>query len=240
MVDTGKDVEHVNARRPISFVAEPIISSFVFKRRSNPRAGFAEMVAHLTEAVRKDPEMREAFAAFQNNFSGVVLTQEDAVRLTAVEKRGAAKLGIKVGPLPTAIGPGLTLMYDAAIETLRSSDKPIKPDMINPRMIRMIGRSLDQLLPLLGSTSATALELALDDKGYKDHLSQTATEIGNVYFNSNWNTQCEFCRFESRDEDGNTTGVHCGTEEECDQMGIILIILLVVIVVKELWDWLWD
>ena len=72
------------------------------------------------------------------------------------KKRGAGKLKINVGSLPSSIGPGLAYMYDAALQTLRSTDEPIKPELINARAIRFVERSLDTVLPLIGSTSVTA------------------------------------------------------------------------------------
>jgi hypothetical protein len=95
------------------------------KRRSNPSAAFAEMVKHFLARVRENDEMAQAFDSFQKHFKGVMLTQEDAIRLAALNKCGAGELGIKVGSWPPALGPGLAFMYHAGLRALQSTDHPI-------------------------------------------------------------------------------------------------------------------
>ena len=133
--------------------------------------------------------------------------------------------------------PGLSLMYDAAIETLRSTDLPIESDIINARAIRAVERSFDRVLPLIGSTTVTALELALDDEGLADRLRQRAYELGTSYLVPLPPGVCEHCTFEVY-EDGELVRSGCGTKEECDAMLIIVIVLVVIWLLKELWDWL--
>ena len=129
-------------------------------------------------------------------------------------------------------------MYDAALETLRSTDLPIEPEMIGPRAIRTVERSLDSALSFVGSLSVIALELALEDKRYRDHLHQRASELGTAVPLDQWSGPCDYCTFEEKDAQGNTIKVICGTKEACEAFGLLFIILLIVLVLKALWDWL--
>jgi hypothetical protein len=220
-----------------SILVDFTVSPFSLKRRSNPSAAFAEMVDGFSAALRKDDELASAFASFQEHFKGVVLTQEDAVRLAALDARGADKLGIEVGEWPSTTGPGLAFMYDAALETLRSSDLPIEPGLISARAIRMFERSLDTALPLLGSMTVTAVELALDDDRFRDRLRASGSELG-VAYKDQWQGPCEDCIFEEKDAQGNVVRVTCGTKQQCETFGLILLIILILLLLKALWDWL--
>ncbi|MEV6768552.1 hypothetical protein AB0N05_07940 [Nocardia sp. NPDC051030] len=209
---------------------------FTLKRRSNPKAAFNEMIDHLLTAVAEDDEMAKAFSSFQRHFKGVMVEREDAVRLADLYKRGAGDLGIKVGLLPPEIGPGLAYMYDAAIETLRSTDHVIKPETVGPRAIRFVERSLKTTLPLVGSMSVVALEQALEDKDYSDRLHQRAVEIGPAFLNQPPGV-CEFCELSVTDQFGNITA-WCGSKNECDNAGGIFILALLLWGLVELLDWL--
>jgi hypothetical protein len=220
-----------------SILVDIIVSPFSLKRRSNPSAAFAEMMDRFSVAIREDDDMARAFASFQERLKGVVLGQDDAVRLAALEARGADELGIKVGSWPSAMGPGLAYMYDAALETLRSTDHPIDPELIGVRAIRLVERSLDSALLLVGSMSVSALELALDDKRFSDQLRQRASEIGTAYLNGQPGP-CDFCIFDSLDKDGNVIGSRCGTEDECKTVGGLIIIIIILLLLGKLWDWL--
>jgi hypothetical protein len=231
----GYGEDSARERKPI-FV-DVTISPFSLKRRSNPTAAFAEMMDRFSAATREDEDMARAFASFQKRFKGVILEQKDAVRLAALDERGAGKLGIKVGSWPPAIGPGLAFMYDAALEILRSSDLAIEPELIGPQAIRMVERSLDNALPMVGSMSVTAVELALGDKRFSDHLRQRASEIGTAYLD-NPPGPCEYCEFSVKDKDGNITDTVCGTKDSCNTFGWVIIIILVLGLLKDIWDWL--
>ena len=244
-VSTARAKSPVNSKAEVregafkrtSILVDICASPFALKRRSNPSAAFAEMVHSFFAATREDDNVARAFASFQKHFKGVVLGQEDAIRLNALKKRGADKLRIKVGSWPSSIGPGLAYMYDAGLETLRSSDKPIEPELIRARAIRIVEGSLDSVLALIGSMSVTALGLALNDDGFHDHLRIRASQLGTAYL-YNPPGPCDYCIFEEKDEFGNVVNLYCGTKQECDTAGAIFIILLILALLDALWDWL--
>jgi hypothetical protein len=237
LVNSKAEVLKATIKRTDILVNIPV-SPFALKRRSNPSAAFAEMVTSFFTAVSKDKEVASAFASFQKHFKGVGLEQEDAIRLDTLMKRGAGKLKIKVGSLPSSIGPGLAYMYDAALETLRSSDHPIEPELIRARAIRIVERSFDTVLPLIGSMSVTALELALDDKKFHDHLSNRASEVETAYLPPRPSGPCEFCEIDMKGPDGQITGTYCGTQAECNALGVIVLVLFIIWLGSEIWDWL--
>jgi hypothetical protein len=220
-----------------SILLDITVSPFSVKRRSNPSGAFAEMMHRFAVAVREDDDMARAFASFQARFKGVVLEQEDAVRLAELEARGAGDLKIEIGTWPSAMGPGIAYMYDAALETLRSTDHPIEPELIGAKAIRAVERSLDSVLPLLGSMSVKALELALDDKRFSDQLRQRATEVGTAYLD-NPIGPCTNCIFEIKDHNGNVINTVCGTKDECDSIIGWIIIALTLLLLGKLIDWL--
>jgi hypothetical protein len=132
---------------------------FALLRLSNPAAAFAALKDELFEAVRRDRELAEAFESLKK-FKIKFNTREDAQQLADLRRRGADDLGIKVGTLPLAIGPGIAFMYDAAIEALRSNSRPIEPSIFTPRSMRIAERLVDVVFEKTGACSVTALELA--------------------------------------------------------------------------------
>jgi hypothetical protein len=224
------------AREPGTLSVEVAISRFTLKRRSNPAAAFAEMLDRLLAAATGDTETARAFASFQKTLKGVAVEHDDAVRLAALRERGSDALAIKVGSLPPAVGPGLAYLYDAALETLRSTDRRIMPEMIDARAILVAERSLKNALPLLGSMSVTALELALTDKQFGERLHQRAAALGVVYLNQPPGI-CEFCEISVTEADG-TVNMWCGSKTECDNLGGIFILALLLWGLYELLDWL--
>jgi hypothetical protein len=223
-----------------SILLDVDIIPFTVKRRSDPSAAFAELMDRFLAATREDGETAAAFASFQERFKGVALEQEDAARLAELEARGAGKLGIEVGSMPLAVGPGLAYMYDAALETLRSTDRPIRPGLIGARAIRMVERSLESTLPILGSMSVSALQLALDDDRFRDRLRERASELGVAYFDD-WAPPpglCEYCIIQIKDKDGQIVSTTCGTKTECELGGGIFLLLLLLGLLGALFDWL--
>src|SRR5262245_21925353 len=90
---------------------------FSLLRRSNPKAAFDLMMRRLMAATKEKPDVAKAFASFQKNFRGVMLTQEDAKSLAKLQARSKKK--IKIGHLPSELCPGLAFAYDAGLQVLR-------------------------------------------------------------------------------------------------------------------------
>jgi hypothetical protein len=237
MSHRSKGTAQESVRNPRSILVDFAVTPFSVKRRSNPSAAFAEMMERFSAATRENQEMARAFASFQEQFKGVVLERHDAVRLADLEARGAGNLAIKVGSWPSAMGPGFAYMYDAALETLRSTDLPIEPNLIGARAIRMLERSLGSALPVIGAMSVDALELALNDDRFADRLRDRAAELGVVYLNQPPGP-CEYCVFQLEDDQGNIIDIRCGTKDECDLAAGLFLILLLLALLGELWDWL--
>jgi hypothetical protein len=237
MTHRSQDSSESSVRVARSILVDLVATPFSVKRRSNPSAAFAEMMNHFITATRENDEMAKAFASFQANFKGVALTREDAVRLADLEARGAGKLGITVGSWPLAMGPGLAYMYDAALETLRSTDRPIEPGLVGARAIRMLERSLEGALPIVGAMSVDALELALNDDRFADRLRDRAAEVGVLYLNQPPGP-CEHCIIQVEDENGQVIDATCGTEDECALLGGLFLFLLLLSLLGALWDWL--
>lgn len=219
-----------------SILVDIRISPFSIKRRTAPSAAFKELTERLSTGIREDDDMAKAFAGLQERFKGVALTQEDAVRLAAVEARGAGDLGITAGSWPPVLGAGLAFMYNAALETLRSTDLPIEPQLFGARAIRLTQGLLEEALPNLGSLGVSAFELALDDRVFADQLKQAASGLGVAYLD-NWHGPCETCEIQTTDVDGHVSSI-CGTADECNDLLIVIVILLLLGLLKALWDWL--
>jgi hypothetical protein len=221
----------------MSILVDIAVTPFSVKRRSNPEAAFAEMMDRFLVATSENDEMAKAFASFQEHFRGVALKKSDAIRLADLEGRGARQLGIKVGRFPWPMGVGIAYMYDAAIETLRSTDLPIEPELIGARAIRMLERSLDTALPLVGSMSVSALELALNDDLFADRLRGRASKLASIFLDDP-PAPCDYCIITTEDKDGNVTGQYCGTKQQCEVLGGIILIFLILLLLEKLWDWL--
>ena len=211
---------------------------FSWLRRSNPSAAFNLIKEDFLAALKQDREMARIFdriVKFKGNFN----TVEDAKRLTQLRKKGADKLGIRVGSLPLDIGPGLALMYDAALEALRSSGRPIAPGMIRARALRMAERLLDDFFPQVGANTIVALETALSDDNFADHLRDRAGELSWVAMQPINPGMCEYCVVTIKDDQGNIIDVQCPDKETCDTLGTIFVIALIIWLVYEIIDWLW-
>ena len=196
-----------------------------------------EMIACLSKAVRSDPDLRKEFKKMRD-FCAVVVAQEDSARLSKLGKRGGINLGIRVGELPWQMGPGLALMYDAAVVKMRTTDKRIDPERIGVQAMRVLKPSFENLFSLVGKSSITALELALEDDDLADRLRHRGDEIGTSFRAPLPPGICEHCQIIIEGDDGEVIESKCGTEEECQVMGIIILILVVIWLLDELWDWL--
>jgi hypothetical protein len=212
--------------------------SFQFLRRSNPAAAFDVLVRDFLFAVENDPEMAEAFASFQKHLNGPINTTEDARRLAVLKEQGAEDLNITVGTLPFAMGAGLAFMYDVAVEALRSSDAPLDSKMFSPRAVGTAERLLDLAMLQIGSSTVTALELAMADSAYADRLRERAGEIGWVARQPpNPTGPCEHCTVTIEDELGNVQ-ITCPSKEDCESLGGLILGLLLVWLIVGIIDWL--
>ena len=90
----------------------------------------------------------------------------------------------------------------------------------------------------LGSLGVTALELALDDRVFADQLKQTAAELGVAYFDNWGHGPCENRELQVKDKDGHVIDLGCGTADECTDVLIVFIVLVLIGLLKALWDWL--
>jgi hypothetical protein len=217
---------------------EAMSESFEFLRRSNPAAAFDMLVRDFLSAVEDDTELAEAFASYQKHLNGPINTTEDARRLAALKEQGAEDLNITVGTLPFAMSAGLAFMYDVAVEALRSSDTRLHPNMFSPRAVGTAERLLDLALLQIGSSTVTALELAMADSAYADRLRERAGEIG-------WVARqppdpvgpCEFCTVTITDAEG-VPHITCPSKEDCETIGGIVLVLILILLIYELLDWI--
>ena len=206
------------------------IEQFASLRRSDPAAAYTALINQVSDTIKSDPQTAEAFASFRRNFNGEIFTSEDGKRFSDLRKRGADRLGIKVGSLPLTMSAGLASMYDQALEVLRSSDRPIEPRMFGPRGIRTIASQIDFALKQIGSMGVTALEKALSDNNFAELLRQRGRELGPITLALyDQIGPCEDCTITTQTLDGIET--RCGTKEECDSFGLITIILIIILIV---------
>jgi len=208
-------------------------------RLSNPNAAFGALLSDFTKSVKKDPEMKKAFASFQKKFKGGIFTLEDARRFAALKQEQVDGLAIKVGSLPVAIGASLAATYDAAVEAMRSRDTRIDPKMFSARAIGTVERLLDRALLQMGTMGVSALELALQDKGYADRLRLRAAEleVSNFQPLPPPGGVCEFCTVTVDDGHGNVQ-VTCPSKDDCDKIGATIIVLIVILLLVKLFEWL--
>lgn len=227
----------------------PISSEqFAVLRRTNPAAAFSELMKDLSRAIKEDSEVAKAVAAFQTGIGKKIKFSVNARTLDALKAKGAANLGINVGSMPVALSAGLAFLYDEALEALRSSDVRIKPQMISPRAIHSAERLFDKFLAETSSKSVTALDLALSDEKYAQHLRQRAGELttvgklgGITFLDTSPDPGtgiCEHCTIVVTDEDGKILDYSCPTEEQCAAMFDLLLLLLLIYLLWKLFDWL--
>ena len=228
----------------LSSLPEDDYLTFMIKGRSNPSAAFAELHRNFLTAVEEDKRLANEFSKFVKNFHGVALSQEDAAIIAGLKKRhGDLKPEIKIGSLPPQIGPGLALLYDTAVESLRSGYQPTT-HMFEVRTIRLIEKSLNNVMGLISSANVTAYELALKDKNFANKLRSRANELNTIMPVDDTimpvdNTPgiCEYCEISWRDQYGHE-GTYCGTQEQCEALGSSFIILLIILALANLIDWL--
>lgn len=216
------------------------LSQFTFLRRSNPTAAFAEIYQHIQKSIENDEKFARAFSYFQDNFKGVGLEKEFAKRMKRCKKDGGGKLSIKVGNLPLEIAPGLTLMYDSALEQLKSGDLHIEPEMLDSRVVRALALNLESILPIIGATSVTALEQALVDTDYANKLKGRADDLS-VAFIDDFPVlpgNCEFCEISIKDSDGKIVDRYCGSKDECADISLLFLVVVAVSFLGWLGDWL--
>lgn len=215
------------------------VEKFELARHSNPSGAFAVLIKEFRDALKTDPEMAKSFAAFQKRFKGDINTIDDARQLAALKKRGADKLGIKVGALPMEMSAGVALMYDTALEALRSCSERIGPEILSARGINVADRLFDIALLRTGAATITALELALDDDAYADRLRERGKELGWIAMQP-WNPGdvCEYCSVTIYDENG-VPHTECPSKEACENLGLIIILIILIWLTVKFIQWLW-
>jgi hypothetical protein len=215
---------------------------FALKRRSAPSAAFAEIVEALRTAVRDDPEMAEAVEQAVNSIGGVALSQEKAERLKELDQLGTNRLGVDVAAFPHSMGPGFVLLYDATLEALRSTAKPINLDFVNAQSIRELASSMERFVSLTGDATLTALDLALADDQFANRLSERANEIVATYLDDSdpaFGCGPDECVAYIQRSDGTVEKV-CLPEGECGVIGGSVVVFITVGLVIAVVDWIID
>jgi hypothetical protein len=206
---------------------------------SKPAATFEKMKRDFMAAAKKDAVMSEAYERLRK-FKGVFNTDEDAKRLDELRNRGAEKLGIKVGTLPLAIGPGLVFMYDAILEAIRLDPGRFDSKMLGRRSMRTAEILFDDFLLQIGARSVTALERALEDDEYADRLRNRAKQLDAIARQA-WDPEpgvCEFCTVVYKDTVANVYEVRCPSQEECDNFLWAILIMLLIWLTLGVLEWL--
>jgi hypothetical protein len=218
-------------------------STIALLRSSNPAAAFAALKDELFEAVQRDPELAKAFESLKKFRIEFTTTREDARQLADLQRQGADQLGIKVGILPLAIGPGVAFMYDAAIEALRSNNGPIEPNIFTARSMRVAERLFDVVFEKTGACSVTALKRALADGDYADRLRNRAAELR--WLGQGWLAldnpigPCEWCTIAVKDATGVET-ITCPTQKQCEEAAPAFWLLIIIFLLMPLLKWLFD
>lgn len=206
---------------------------------SKPADIFAQYKLDAQAALKKDAGMQETFKRLQN-FKGVFNTPDDAKRLDDLKAKGVDQLNIGLGNFPLLIGAGLLHMYDVAIEAIRA-----EPELVNSKAFR--GRTLhtaenlfDAWLLNVGACGVTALERALEDKEYADRLKYRATELGWIAFDDRPpDDVCPYCTVIHKTSAGEID-VQCPSEQACQDILWLLLLLLALWLTYKVIKWLWD
>jgi|GEM_PF-6179139 len=210
--------------------------AFAVKRRVDPAGAFDDLVARLTTAIDDDPAVAAAFGEI-SNFDLAFVQGSDTDRLEELKTSGT-EFHLKVGTLPEAIGPGLTVLYDAALNTLATSDQPIDPDWITARTVGRLTKSFDSFVEMIGSASVQATEMSRAGKDVADRLESRAQRLGEFFERAVPPTgPCEFCTITQTDRDGNIVAAFCGTEQQCRSMGILALVLILVLLLGWITGW---
>lgn len=220
-------------------------STFELKRKSNPERAFAELYER-GRALSRDGKGSRAARAAQLFKGGVLITGPDAARLAELvgrlEKQGMSASKFKVSEGYGNLGAGLALLYDAALERLGSSDDLFGSSRFDLRTSAAVARTVESVLPLIGSATVTALELSLDDANFARRLEERAGQLGKLLtpFIDNPSGPCEFCEIIEQDSEGIVIDRRCGTEAECDAFFWGVVVILLIAGAVALLQWIWD
>jgi hypothetical protein len=207
--------------------------------RSGPAAVFESLREELTAAIQEDREVAVIFEGIRN-FSAPLNTPEDARRVGELAGRGAEDLGIKVGTLPLAIGPGLAFMYDLALEGIRANPSRVNSRILkNTRLLRAAAGLFDVGLLNVGHSTVTALEQALEDDEYAERLRHRADELGYLARDQFPTVGCDFCQVVVHNTVTGEYDITCPTQAECESLGVWFWLFLLLMLIVSIWDWLW-
>ena len=94
-------------------------------------------------------------------------------------------------------------------------------------------------MPVVGSASVAALEMASADSAFRERLRNRASEVSGVmeFDQPGPDPTCEYCTIVIEKE-GEPPFSYCGTKEECDVIAGWFWLLLIVWGVAEVLDWL--
>ena len=204
-----------------------------------PKVIFDSLMSDMMTAISEDETMAETFDRVCK-FEGPFNTAKDAERLNELKERGAEDLEIRVGTLPLAIGPGLVYMYDIALEAIRARPERINRRAIGPRALRTAERLFDIALLKIGSSTNSALEQALVDEDYATRLRNRARELVIARDQAPGGGVCEFCTITYEDKETGHIEVTCPSKEQCENLGSIILLLILAWLIYEFIDWLWD
>ncbi len=207
---------------------------------TKPSDIFAKYKLDVQAAFKDDVGMQEAFKRLQN-FKGVFNTRDDAKRLDGLKAKGADQLNIGINNLPLLIGAGLVYMYDVAIEAIRSEPERVNAKAFRGRALHTAESLFDVWLLNVGTCGVTALERALEDEEYANRLRYRATELGWIAFDDRPPQDvCPFCTVIRRGSTGNIEEIQCPSEQECNDLLWLILLLLALWFSYKLIKWLWD
>ena len=132
-------------------------------------------------------------------------------------------------------------MYKNALEVLRTGSRKDGADWISAKDAAAAFRDMPRVLSGVGSASAVALGLALDNTEIADDLRDLADDVvsymdGVEIISSN---DCPSGCVINEIDDGKVVDSRCGTKDECDA-GIWFAILLLVIAIVSILKWIFD